>query len=141
MTPRLKTDQRTRESARRIRDDHWRILERIAECDPLWICWWDKLGRHRRWDPQTGLRVRNPDLPDDLLVFGLIDAGEFVNWVRGRHQWIEVGDWSDDRYAAPVRLNDAGRAALANRAAFDMEPVEGGLVEPGWQAIPVEATA
>ncbi len=50
--------------------------------------------------------------------------------------WWVIGDWSDQRYAAPVSLTDAGRAALANREQYDLEPVTGGLVEPGWQATP-----
>ena len=47
-----------------------------------------------------------------------------------------IGEWSQERYASPVFITSDGRAALATRALYDLEPVEGGLVEPGWQAIP-----
>ena len=44
--PKVLTDQSMRRMARGIRDAHWRTLERIAEHDPLWCCWWDKAGRY-----------------------------------------------------------------------------------------------
>ena len=42
----------------------------------------------------------------------------------------------DERSARPVQLTDAGKVALADRAPYDMEPYEGGMIEPGWTAIP-----
>ena len=55
----------------------------------------------------------------------------------GAHpDWFVVGAWDDARYAQPVHLTEAGRLALTQRARYDLEPVRGGLVEPGWEAIP-----
>ena len=126
MEPKKLTDRTNRDMARHVRDRQWRILERIAVCNPLWICWWNKNGHH----------ARSAELPNDLEVCGLIDGNELVQWLNSHPDWTVIGDWSDERYAAPVRITDAGRAALADRAQFDMEPVDGGLVEPGWQAVP-----
>ena len=117
-----------RHYARTIRDHHWQVLERIAEHDPLWICWWDKRGHHR------DRRGREP--APDVEVFGLIDGMEFLNWLNDHPDWTVIGEWSAERYAAPVTLTAAGRAALDDRAPYDLEPVRGGLVEPGWKAIP-----
>ena len=72
-----------------------------------------------------------------MLVFGLVDGVQFLSWAKG-HGFIECGEWSEAKYAQAVTVTDAGRAALADRSAFDMEPVEGGLVEPGWVAVPAE---
>ena len=123
-TPTFRTDDRSRETARRIRDRQWRMLERIADRNPLYICWWNKNRRHEE------------PYPNDLMVCDLIDGMEMAHWLKAHPGWVTVGEWSDDRYAAPVRITDSGRAALANREKYDMEPVEAGLVEPGWQAIP-----
>ena len=46
--PKLRTDERSRRMARHIRDQQWQVLERIAEHNPLHVCWWDKNGRHKR---------------------------------------------------------------------------------------------
>ena len=139
MKPKKLTSDEDRAMARRERDFHWSILERIAKHDPLWICWWDKDRRHSERNPY---KKETRTLPDDLLVLGLIGgSNEFLSWVgpNGQHpDWLEIGEWSDERYAAPVRLTDAGRAALADRDKYDMEPVHGGLVEPGFVCIPSE---
>ena len=119
----LQTDRRSRDRARYTRDRQWRMLERIAEQDPLFICWWDKARRH---DEKTA--------PDDLMVCGLIDGTEMVHWLRSHPEWVDVGDWSDELYAAPVYITDSGLAALTTRSTYDLEPVECGLVEPGWRA-------
>ena len=124
--PRQLTEDRDRDMARYIRDHQWRTLEQIAEHDPLWYCWWDKAGRHKK----------NEDRPADLKVSGLIDGMEILAWFRSHPDWVEIGEWSDERYAAPIRITEAGREALQNRELYDMEPVTGGLVEPGWQATP-----
>ena len=46
-----------------------------------------------------------------------------------------IGEWSQERYAAPVHITDRRRATLENQRLYDIEPVQEGLVEPGWQAI------
>jgi hypothetical protein len=135
--PKRLTAKRDRAMARRMRDQNWAVMERVAALapKPLWICWWNKDGHHRpspsaQYADGSGFR-------DDLLVCGLIDGMELCEWLRSHNDWWTIGEWSDERYAAPVTLTDAGRAALTNRAAYDMEPVTGGLVEPGWEAIPL----
>ena len=45
-------------------------------------------------------------------------------------------EYDEKRDAWPFRLTDAGRAALQDRDRYDMEPVYGGMVEPGWTATP-----
>ena len=124
--PKLLEEPKHREMARRIRDHQWETLERIADKNPLYVCWWDKNRHHRRREHQ----------PDDLKVCGLIDGMELVHWLKTHPEWTTTGDWSDERYAAPVWITEAGRTALENRHLYDMEPVEGGLVEPGWRAKP-----
>ena len=126
MEPKILTDQPAREMARRIRDTQWLALERIAEHNPLYICWWNKDRHHA---DQGG--------PDDLLVCGLIDGNELLDWLNAHPDWRVIGEWSEERYAAPVYITDEGRAALANREQYDLEPIVGGLVEPGWEAIPL----
>ena len=39
-------------------------------------------------------------------------------------------------YAAVFVFAETGLAALENWGQYDMEPVEGGLVEPGWICLP-----
>jgi hypothetical protein len=126
MTPKVLTDDASRQRARMMRDWHWETAGRVAALGTLWICWWNK---NRRYD------LTKP-LPDDLIVCGLIDGIELLEWFNSHNDWWEIGKWSDERYAAPVSLTDAGRAALAEREKYDLEPVTGGLVRPGWQAIP-----
>lgn len=126
--PKKLTSPADREMARHMRDWQWGFMERVARQGTVWCCWWDKAGRYRDKD--------NPP-PDDLLVCGLIGAMELLDWM-GRHKdWWIVGEWSDARYAAPVSLTAAGKKALAERDRYDMEPVYGGMVEPGWQAVPL----
>ena len=127
MTPKVLTDPEARARARWIRDWQWAVAERIAATDPLWICWWNKNRHH---DEATA--------PSDLLICGLIDGSELAQWLNSHPDWWVIGEWDADRYAAPVSITEAGRAALANRSAFDSEPVNGGLVEPGWTCSPAE---
>ena len=107
--------------ARAIRDGQWRFMERIAEHGTLWFTPWNK--------------SRREEAADELRE-GLIGGMELLDWVERHKDWFESGEWSSERDARPYRLTDAGRAALADRATYDMEPVYGGLVEPGWRAIP-----
>ncbi|MYD95529.1 MAG: hypothetical protein F4Y02_17990 [Chloroflexi bacterium] len=109
--------------ARRMRDGHWRVLERIAEHDPAYLCPWDKGGMYR------------DDRPADVIVCSPLDIDLFT-WFKQHEDWTTFGDWDDARCAYPVRVTDAGRAALANRDAYDLEPVHGGLIEPGWTCVP-----
>lgn len=129
MEPRLLTDQRARDRARYTRDLQWQLLEQISEHNPLYVCWWNKNRHHNEGD-----------IPDDLKVYGYITGMEMLHWLNAHPDWTEIGEWSDERYAAPVFITDAGREALSARSRYDLEPVAWGLVEPGWQAIPSETT-
>jgi hypothetical protein len=124
--PKWLTSDTQRAMARRMRDHQWEVADRVAKLGTLWVCWWNKNRRHDDTKP----------LPDDLLVCGLIDGNELLEWLNAHKDWWVIGGWSDARYAAPLSLTDVGHAALAEREKYDMEPVTGGMVEPGWQAIP-----
>lgn len=124
--PKILRGRANREMARHIRERQWLFMARAAEHNPLWFCVWNKTGQ--------------PELADewrDALISGM----EIMEWVRSHPSWFRVGRWSEKRYARPVRLTDAGHAALANREPHDMEPVYGGMVEPGWQCIPAKLRA
>ena len=126
--PRVLTSESHREMARRKRDRHWAFADRVLKHGTVWVRWWGKKPRHQSNEP----------LPDDLEVLGLISGLELLGWLNSHKDWWEIGEWCDERYAAPVCLTDEGRQALQNREQYDMEPVVGGLVEPGWQCIPAE---
>lgn len=117
-------DPEHRGMARTIRDRQWLFADRVAEAGTLWFCWWDKARRHEG------------KAQSDLWVSGLIDGMEILGWLEAHPDWWVIGEWDDARYAAPVIITDAGRNALANRDAYDLEPVDWGLVEPGHRAIP-----
>jgi len=127
MKPKKLNTKAHREMARVARNHQWEFADRVAKQGTIWLCWWNKNRRHDYHNH-----------PDDLVVCGLIDGMELLEWLNSHKDWWIIGEWSDERYAAPVSLTDAGRAALAEREKYDMEPVTGGLVEPGWQAIPAE---
>ena len=130
--PKHLTDDGARERARWTRDYQWKFADLAAEHGTLWFCWWDKARRHDNVEAR----------PADLWVDGLLTGMEMLDWLRRHEDWWIIGKWDDARYAAPVTITDAGRAALAEREKYDMEPVYGGMVEPGWQCIPAErATA
>jgi hypothetical protein len=87
---------------------------------PLWFCVWNKRGLPEKIDEWRD---------------GLISGMEILGWIKQHRRWFIVGRWSEDRYAVPIILTPEGRRALAERRC-DMEPVEGGLVEPGFLAKP-----
>lgn len=136
--PRVLSTPEDRQMARRMRDGHWSIMEKVDRLGTLWCCWWDKKGKFSKGSFAEG---RISTAPADVYVFGLFDASEFLEWTKRHPDWWIVGEWSDERYAAPVSLTDAGREALRNRHLYDMEPVTGGMVEPGWIATPAAAGA
>lgn len=114
-------ERRLRQDARRTRDYHWSILEQIDRLGTLWFTPWNK--------------NRREEGPDELRM-SLIGGMEFLRWMDRHPDWIRRGRWSAKRDARPLRLTDAGRDALRHRERYDMEPVEGGLVHPGWSAVP-----
>lgn len=119
--PRLLTDDNARKMARHMRDEHWAFMERLAREGTVNVCLWNKNRQEER--------------PDELRLC-LISGMELMEWVRRHQDWFVLGENNLERHTFPVSLTDAGRAALLNRDLYDMEPVYGGLVEPGWQAIP-----
>jgi hypothetical protein len=129
--PKKLTSKRHRETARHMRNEQWAFADRVAELGTVWLCWWNKNRHHDT--------TKDGALPDDLRVSGLIDGMELLEWLNSHKDWWVIGEWSDERYAAPVSLTPAGRAALANRELYDLEPVTGGLVEPGWICVPAPA--
>jgi hypothetical protein len=123
--PKRLTSRIDRRMARNIRDRQWEFMARVADLGTLWVCWWNKDRHHDR-------EKASPD----LFICGLIDGCELIDWLHSHDDWWIIGEWSEERYAAPVSLTDAGRVALAEREKYDMELVTGGMVEPGWCAMP-----
>jgi len=121
MKPKRFNSKADREHARRIRDGQWALMRRVAELGTLWFCVWNK--KHR------------PTLPDEERC-GLIDGMEYLEWMGTHPDWWIQGEWSDERYAFPLQLTDAGRTALEEWEKYDLEPVTGGMVEPGWVKFP-----
>ena len=121
MKPKKLRSKRDRQMARSLRDDQWRFMERISAHGTLWFCPWNK----RRLDER----------PDELRT-SLISGMHIGAWLGSHPDWFIVGEWNTDRDAMPVQLTEAGNDALANRNPYDMEPIEGGMVEPGWVAVP-----
>jgi hypothetical protein len=126
LEPKQLTSDDNRAMARRMRDTQWAFMEKVNRLGTVYVCWWNKNRRHDDTQP----------LPEDLQVCGLIDGLELLAWLKSHPDWWTIGAWSKERYAAPVSLTGAGRRALRQRSRYDMEPVTGGLVEPGWIASP-----
>ena len=110
-----------RERARRIRDHHWSVLRKAVTFGQVWVDPWN--------------RSRRDEAPDEER-FCLISGSEFFMWLEQHPDWTEIGQWDAQRAAYPIRLTPAGRAAVDAPEQFDLEPVFGGLVEPGWSAVP-----
>jgi hypothetical protein len=125
--PRRLTSKSDRQMARRIRDSQWNFMEKVAALGTVWWCIWNKIRREERTD-----EVRC------CLISGM----ELNEWMMTHPDWWDVGEWDDERYGRPVKLTEVGRIALAEREKYDMEPVTGGLVEPGFIVVPArEASA
>jgi hypothetical protein len=127
--PVLKEDAESQAMARRMRDGHWAFADKVLEQGTVWFCWWNKARRHVA------------PYPADVVVTGLIDGLELLDWLKGHEDWWIIGEWDDARYAAPVQLTEIGRRALAERHLYDLEPVNWGLVEPGYTAVPAPVEA
>lgn len=120
--PKKLRDKASRAMARCTRDRQWEFTGRCNNHSPLWFCVWNKARRPEEADEWR-----------DCLITGL----EIQEWIERHSDWFKVGDWDEARYARPVWITPAGQQALIERAKYDMEPVFGGLVEPGWQCIPL----
>lgn len=125
--PKRLTSKMWRKIARSMRDMQWEFADLVAKHGTIWVCWWDKERRHP--EPR----------PDNVYVTGLIDGCELLEWLRSHRDWWVIGKWRDDRYAAPIRLTPKGRRAIKQRWRYDMEPVTGGMVDPGWIVTPAPA--
>lgn len=119
--PKRLTSRDWRRRARSTRDAQWAFMEKIAALGVLWFCCWNKLGK--------------PELADEVRT-SLFGGMALNDWMFRHRAWFRIGRWNEERYASPIRLKPAGRRALRQRWRYDLEPVFGGMVEPGWQAIP-----
>lgn len=158
MKPKRLTDRSARMFARRERDEQWEFMERVAREGIVWMCPWDKHKRHGRRciNKWCDSRTFNPhgeqhtdqwqcascktvmdQVPDDCVyVFGLIGSNELYGWLSAHKDWWKRGRWSEKRCARSIRITPAGRKALKNRHLYDMEPIHGGMVEPGYIVTP-----
>jgi hypothetical protein len=119
--PDRSADANYAEHARRSRDYQWRFMARVLEVGTLWFTPWEKNRR-----PQAADEWRD----------GLLTGLDIVRWWTAHPDWFVIGEWDNERSARPIQLTDAGRAALADRATYDLEPYHGGMIEPGWIAVP-----
>lgn len=154
MKPKVLRKKSERMFARRKRDAQWALMERIAEEGVVWMCPWDKYHRHGRRcscrycdcrqfsQVAQGWRCNScgtvmPKVPDDeVYVFGLMGANELFAWTSSHKTWFKWGPWVEKRCARSLRLTAAGRDALQHRELYDMEPIHGGMVEPGYIVVP-----
>lgn len=113
-----------RRVARRVRDDHWMFMERLARYGVVHVCPWAK-NRSSKAGPNEAIE-------------GLLGWNEFASWLWGEHRpWFGRGTWDERRQTWAYWLTAAGRSALRRRSPRDDAlPVYGGLVEPGWSARP-----
>jgi hypothetical protein len=153
MKPKRLTDRTMRMIARRERDSQWEFMERVAREGIVWMCPWDKYKRHgprcpglcasksfvaigEQWRCAQCTKVM-AHIPDDgVYVFGLIGSNEFYHWLDSHKDWWKRGGWSEKRCARSIRITDAGRKALTEQHLYDMEPIFGGMVEPGYVVTP-----
>lgn len=124
MKPRILTDRYAMQTARRERDFHWALMERMARRGIVHICPWDKKRLATRQNEHR---------------CGLIDWFELAAWLRQHRSWFGQGAFNRARDTFPCWLTPRGRAALRKRRRRDdLAPVLGGLVEPGFQVQPRE---
>lgn len=157
--PKTLRDKTSRIIARRERDSQWEFMERVAREGIVWMCPWDRYRKHgrrcfNRWcESKTFVpfafdahrngfqcahcKVTMERIPDDgVYVFGLIGSNEFYHWLDSHKNWWKRGRWSEKRCARSIRITADGIKALENRELHDMEPIFGGMVEPGYVVVP-----
>lgn len=137
MEPKRLTDKTSRVIARRKREGQWEFMERVAREGAVWMCPWDKYGKHEN-QPRSKAKIRTDAVNDGdgVYVFGLLGSNEFFHWLDSHKDWWKRGRWSEKRCARSIRITDAGRKALRVREQYDMEPIFGGMVEPGYVVTP-----
>ena len=117
------TSRFDRERARRTREMQWRFMERVFEWRELWFSPWNK--------------DRRDEAPDEWRAC-LMTGMEILGWIRSHRTWFHFGRWNEDRAARPIRLTAEGKRAVFERPReADMEPIHGGLVEPGYIVRPL----
>ena len=117
----MRTEEEQRKYARRLRDRQWAFMEKMAAVGTLWYCNWNKSRR---------------DEADDEIRDGLLSSIPLLDWIDNHKDWFIEGEWDEAREAFPFQLTPAGHLALTQRDRYDLEPVRGGLVSPGWEAMP-----
>lgn len=122
MQPRRLNDRFSRQIARRTRDGQWDLMRRLARQGIVHICTWNKKRR-----PEGRNEIR-------YCLMGWFEDAAFI---RAHRNWFGRGPWDDARDTFPMWLTPAGRAALKGLP-DDRKPVFGGLVEPGYQCIPLD---
>lgn len=125
MKPRRKlNDKFDRQGARRTRDWHWNFMARLARRGIVHVNLWNKYNQ-KEW--RNELRL--------CLISGL----ELMDWISSHRSWFGWGPHRHDRHTFPCWLTAKGRRALRARSrSHDRAPVLGGLVEPGYQAQPLD---
>ena len=114
--------ERKRENRKRIervRNQLWNTLGRIADTNPLWVCWQGE-----------GHSPHREDTPDDLIMFDINENPTLTRWFSRHPEWTVTGKWSHERCAAPVFITDAGRRAIDHRILYDNEPIEPDMPQP-----------
>lgn len=113
-------DRFSRQVAQRQLEGHWNFVRRLAREGIVYFCVWNKYGQTEQKN-----EVRH----------GLIDGMEFLDFVREHQSWFGRGAYDRRRNAQPMWLTAAGRRALRS-CADRPEIMRGGLVEPGYEAVP-----
>jgi hypothetical protein len=122
MTRRRITSLLSRQIARRVLDGHWDFVRRLARQGVIHVCLWNKY-RHKEG--------RNEDR------HGLIDGLELMEFVRQHRAWFGYGAYDRQRNTFPMWLTERGRRAVSTHADRP-QIVLGGLVEPGYQVMPID---
>lgn len=120
--PKKLMDEHWRTWARTVRDSHWAFMERLKKEGTVHVCAWNKYDQE--------------ELPHELRL-SLIGGEELMEWFRAHQDWFEIGDQDEERWTSPISLTGPGLKALTEKEKYDMEPVYGGLVSPGFQSIPL----
>lgn len=111
-----------RQVARRGREMDWAFMERLARA-PVHVCLWNKYHKKERGN-------------ETMLC--LMGGVYFMTWVREHRSWFGHGAYNPDRTTFLFWLTPAGRAAVRRRdPKHNNAVVNGGLVEPGYQVMPV----
>jgi hypothetical protein len=123
MKPRKLTSRRDREMGRRIRNFHWKFMERLQREGTIHVCVWNKYGLEER---------------QNELMLDMVSGCELLEWMSDHRDWFIIGKQDEARWTNPIALTEVGKLALSERKKYDMEPVKGGLFEPGFEVIPIE---